>query len=238
MPLLIVQESGHPPRLFEVRQPKLTIGRAPESDLLLANVSISRTHAVLETRTNGLARVTPQASHNPVLVNDEPIAEPAMLQTGDSFRLGKYKLTWLHEDQLDMYKIQQLAELPRFNRAGGDDDHATHALPAGLQQKLIQVEMLREYGALTPDGGEPHVLGTDPVNIGPDDAIACGSRWGRRTAATVAWAGSGHEIKSVGMFAKVSVNGASVTARTLAQGDTVEVNGTTFSYGRAKKRRR
>jgi len=238
MPLFIVQESGHAPRLFEVRQPKLRIGRAPESDLLLSNVSISRLHAEFELGAEGSAVLWPRSATNPVLFEEQPLEGPRRLQTGDSVRLGKFKLTYMHEDDLDMYKVQQLAELPRFNRQDDAGDHTTHALPAGLQRKLIEVERLRELGALTAaeEGGRVYRLGTDLVQVGPDDALPCSGRWGRRTAATIQWAGSGHEIKVVGLFSKLLVNGEPAKAHALRPGDTVDINGTVYTYGTPRRR--
>jgi hypothetical protein len=238
MPLLIIQESGHPPRLFEIRLPRLKIGRAPDNDLLLPNVSISRLHAELELGKDGAAVLWPRSESNPVMVNDQAVSGPTRLKTGDSARLGKFKLTFMHEDDLDMFKVQQLAELPRFNRQKDGGDHDTHALPAGLQRKLIEAERLRELGALSPaGGGEIYRLGTELVQIGPDDAVPCEARWGKRTAATVTWAGSGHEIKLVGLFAKLLVNGEAVKDRVLHPGDSVDVNGTVYEYGTPRKRR-
>ena len=238
MPLLIIQESGHLPRLFEVHLPRVKIGRAPDNDLLLPNVSISRLHAELEVGKNGAAVIWPRSESNPVLVNDEPVSGPTRLKTGDSARLGKFKLTFMHEDDLDLFKLQQLAELPKFNRQDDDGDHDTHALPAGLQRKLIEAERLRELGALSlASGGEIYRLGTELVRIGPDDAVPCDGRWGKRTAATISWGGSGHEIKLVGMFARLLVNGEPVKARVLSVGDSVDVNGTVFEYGTPRTRR-
>ena len=238
MPLFIIQESGHGPRLFEVRQPRLRIGRAPESDLLLSNVSISRLHAELEIGADGSAVLWPKSGTNPVIFEDQPLEGPRRLQTGDSVRLGKFKLTYMHEDDLDMYKVQQVAELPRFNRHEDAGDHTTHALPAGLQRKLIEAERLRELGALTAEGEGAKVyrLGTDLVQVGPDDALPCSGRWGRRTAATIQWAGSGHEIKLVGLFAKMLVNGQPVNEHSLRPGDRVDINGTVYTYGTPRTR--
>ena len=237
MPFLIVHESGHPPRLFTLPSPTITIGRSAECELVLANVSVSREHAVIETMPSGQAVVVSKASHNPVLINDAPVTDSAILEHGASMRLGKFKLTWLHEDHLDAYRTHQLSEMPRFNKIGTKDSQATYAMSGALQKKLLKVEALREFGALTAQDGTVHSLGTDPISIGPDDAIPCASRWGRRTAAVVQWAGSGHEIKNVGMFAKLTINGQDEQSRLLNTDDVVSINGTEFTYGPVRKKR-
>ena len=238
MPFFIVHESGHPNRLFELPGPHITVGRAPTCELVLANVSVSREHAEVEALPNGSAMVVSKASHNPVLVNDAPIEGSVVLEHGASMRLGKFKLTWLHEDHLDAFRTHQLTEMPRFSKLDSKDSQATYALSGALQKKLLKVEALREFGAFTTTDGTVYALGTDPISVGPDDAIPCASRWGRRTAAVVEWAGSNHEIKLTGMFAKLSVNGQAMTSKQLSPDDLVSINGTEFTYGEARKKKR
>ncbi len=237
MPFLIIHESGHPNRLFELPAPRITIGRAPTCELVLANVSVSREHAVLESLPSGSAEVMSLASHNPVLVNDAPVNDSKVLEHGGSMRLGKFKLTWLHEDHLDSFRTHQLSEMPRFSRLDSKDSQATYALSGALQKKLLKVEALREFGAFTAPDGTVYTLGTDPIAVGPDDAIPCASRWGRRTAAVVEWAGSSHEVKLTGMFAKMTVNGETVASKALNPSDLVSINGTEFTYAEVRKKR-
>jgi hypothetical protein len=237
MPFLIVHESGHPPRLFTLPSPSITIGRAPVCELVLANVSVSREHAHIETMPSGQAVVISKASHNPVLIHDAPVTDSAILEHGASMRLGKFKLTWLHEDHLDAYRTHQLSEMPRFNKLGTKDSQATYAMSGALQKKLLKVETLREFGALTAPDGTVHPLGIDPISIGPDDPIPCASRWGRRTAAVAQWAGSSHEVKLTGMFAKLTINGQDEQSRLLHTDDVVAINGTEFTYGPVRKKR-
>ena len=235
MPILIIQESGHKPRLFEIKQDKLRIGRSSDNDLVLANVSISRHHAELSRGKSAAAVLTPTAENNPVLVNDEEISTAITLKHGDNVRLGKFKLTWRHEDQMEMYELHQLSELPLFySLAEGNTEHQTHALPASLQRKLIEYELLRERGGLTDENGQQIRLGTSAAKIGPDDAIPCASRWGKRTAATIEWSGNGHTLTVTGFLAKVTVNGEAIQSHTLRSGDEISVNGTPFTYGKVK----
>ena len=186
---------------------------------------------------SGQAVVTSKASHNPVLVADAPVTDSAILEHGASMRLGKFKLTWLHEDHLDAYRTHQLSEMPRFNKLGTKDSQATYAMSGALQKKLLKVETLREFGALTAPDGTVHPLGIDPISIGPDDPIPCASRWGRRTAAVAQWAGSSHEVKLTGMFAKLTINGQDEQSRLLHTDDVVAINGTEFTYGPVRKKR-
>lgn len=235
MPFLVIQESGHKPRLFEVKQLRIRIGRAAENDLVLPNVSVSRSHARLVCSKTTTACLTPLTDNNPVLVNDSPIDGATTLKHGDQIRMGKFKLLWQHEDAMEMYDLHQLSELPLFHAlTDGQTTHQTHALPASLQQKLIEYEILREKGGLIGENGQQIRLGTAQAKVGPDDAIPCAHRWGRRTAATIEWSGNGHELKVVGFLARVSVNDQAVTEQVLKNGDRVVFNGTPYTYGPVK----
>ena len=236
MPFLIVHETGHPNRLFELPAPRITIGRAPTCELVLANVSVSRAHATLEVLPDGSAKVVSKAGHNPVLVSDAPIDDSTVIAHGGSMRLGKFKLTWLHEEKLDAYRMHQLSEMPRFSRLGSKDSQSTYALSGAQQRELLKADALREFGSLTAADGAVYHLGTQPVSVGPDDAIPCDSRWGRRTAAVVQWGGNSHEIKLTGLFAKLSVNGQSTPSQMLQIDDAVVINGTEFKYTEVRKR--
>lgn len=238
MPFLIVHESGSPPRLFEVRTSRITLGRAAGCELVLGNVSVSRQQALLTVDKEGEATVESLAAHNPVLVNDVAVEGAVSVEHGATLRLGTYKLTWLHESRLDGFRMMQLSEMPRFNRLGTEDANSTFALTGALHKKMLESELLRECGALAAVGGAVHSLGTGPVSVGPDDAVPCEARWGRRTAAVVEWAGGGHQIKLTGMFARVVVNGERVQEQLLRPEDQVTVNGTAFVYRVVRKRPR
>ena len=99
MPILIIQESGHKPRLFEIKQDKLRIGRSSDNDLVLANVSISRHHAELSRGKSAAAVLTPTAENNPVLVNDEEISTAITLKHGDNVRGERADLGTIHENE-------------------------------------------------------------------------------------------------------------------------------------------
>ena len=124
--------------------------------------------------------------------------------------------------------------LTYLNKAEENTEHQTHALPASLQRKLIEYELLRERGGLTDEDGQQIRLGTSVAKIGPDDAIPCASRWGKRTAATIEWSGNGHMLTVTGFLAKVIVNGQAIESHTLRSGDELSVNGTPFTYGEVK----
>ena len=76
------------------RQAKsLTIGRRPDSDIFLDDVTVSRDHALLVRRT-GEFHIDDLGSLNGTYVNRRRI-ESHKLEEGDELQIGKYKLTYI-----------------------------------------------------------------------------------------------------------------------------------------------
>ena len=71
----------------------MTIGRAPQSDVFLDDITVSREHAMLERRDDGL-HLTDRASLNGTYVNRHRV-ETARLADGDELQIGKYRLTYI-----------------------------------------------------------------------------------------------------------------------------------------------
>jgi pSer/pThr/pTyr-binding forkhead associated (FHA) protein len=78
---------------FPVRADRTTIGRAPQSDVFLDDVTVSREHAVLEQRPDGI-HILDLSSLNGTYVNRERV-EDALLADGDELQVGKYRLTYI-----------------------------------------------------------------------------------------------------------------------------------------------
>jgi pSer/pThr/pTyr-binding forkhead associated (FHA) protein len=93
-PALVVRSGGgRAGEHFVPQDETTTIGRSPDCDIFLDDVTVSRQHAVL--RRNGDAFVIEdQGSLNGTFVNRERI-ESAELTDGDEVQVGKYRLTFL-----------------------------------------------------------------------------------------------------------------------------------------------
>ncbi len=65
----------------------LRIGRASGNDLVLQDLNVSRSHATVVRRSDGLY-VLDAGGKNGTYVNDRRIAEPTLLRSGDRVRLG------------------------------------------------------------------------------------------------------------------------------------------------------
>lgn len=78
---------------FAIDRPRIVIGRRPDSDIHIDNLSISGQHAVIVT-TDGTSVLEDLQSTNGTIVNGQPV-EKHVLQHGDLIELGKYQLRYV-----------------------------------------------------------------------------------------------------------------------------------------------
>jgi FHA domain/zinc-ribbon domain len=93
-PALVVRSGGG--RAGETFRPageRTRIGRSPDCDIFLDDVTVSRNHAVLFQR-DGAFVVEDQGSLNGTFVNRRRI-DNAELENGDELQIGKYRLTFV-----------------------------------------------------------------------------------------------------------------------------------------------
>ena len=91
--LAIRAGGGRAGEVFAVAGERMTIGRSPEAEVFLDDVTVSRNHALLVRRRDGLY-IDDLGSLNGTYVNRRRI-ESHRLQNGDELQVGKYKLTYL-----------------------------------------------------------------------------------------------------------------------------------------------
>jgi pSer/pThr/pTyr-binding forkhead associated (FHA) protein len=91
--LVIRTGGGRAGESFSIEGDRMTIGRSPDATVFLDDVTVSRNHALLVRRRDGLY-IDDLGSLNGTYVNRRRI-ESHMLQNGDELQIGKYKLTYL-----------------------------------------------------------------------------------------------------------------------------------------------
>ena len=91
--LVIRSGGGRAGETFGVSGDRMTIGRSPEAEVFLDDVTVSRSHALLVRRRDGLY-IDDLGSLNGTYVNRRRI-ESHKLVDGDELQVGKYKLTYL-----------------------------------------------------------------------------------------------------------------------------------------------
>ncbi len=92
-PALVIRAGGgRVGESFTVDRERTSIGRRPESDVFLDDVTVSRDHALLTRRGDGW-HLDDMGSLNGTYVNRSRI-ESQRLEEGDELQIGKYKLTF------------------------------------------------------------------------------------------------------------------------------------------------
>jgi hypothetical protein len=91
--LVIRSGGGRAGESFAIEGERVTIGRSPDAAVFLDDVTVSRNHALLVKRRDGLY-IDDLGSLNGTYVNRRRI-ESHKLQSGDDLQIGKYKLTYL-----------------------------------------------------------------------------------------------------------------------------------------------
>ena len=93
--LVIRSGGGRSGESFAVAGERMTIGRSPDAEVFLDDVTVSRNHALLVRRRDGLY-IDDLGSLNGTYVNRRRI-ESHKLVDGDELQIGKYKLTYLEK---------------------------------------------------------------------------------------------------------------------------------------------
>lgn len=91
--LVIRAGGGRSGESFPIDQDRMSIGRTPDAPVFLDDVTVSRNHALLVRRREGLY-IDDLGSLNGTYVNRKRI-ESHLLKDGDEIQIGKFKLSYL-----------------------------------------------------------------------------------------------------------------------------------------------
>ena len=92
-PALVVRKGPQPGERFFIDRPRLTIGRDPESDVFLNDMTVSRMHAVVELIGEAV-KVTDAGSLNGTYVNGV-LVDSAELSHGDAVQIGTFQMVFV-----------------------------------------------------------------------------------------------------------------------------------------------
>ena len=93
-PALVVRSGGgRAGETFAIDAERTVVGRSPDCEIFLDDVTVSRKHATL-VRQGDRVTIEDQGSLNGTFVNRRRV-ESAPLEDGDELQIGKYRLTFL-----------------------------------------------------------------------------------------------------------------------------------------------
>jgi hypothetical protein len=90
---LVLRGAGRAGETYELTSDRITIGRHPNADIFLDDVTVSRNHAIVEKAGDGFV-IADEGSLNGTYLNRRRI-ERQVLANGDELQIGKYKLTFI-----------------------------------------------------------------------------------------------------------------------------------------------
>lgn len=93
VPVLVVQKGTATGERFYLESAEILVGRDPESDIFLNDVTVSRHHAVIHRSPDGVT-VTDADSLNGTYVNGV-LVDKATLRSGDALQVGRFRMVFL-----------------------------------------------------------------------------------------------------------------------------------------------
>ena len=87
-PELRVAVAGNPPRTYSLHKDALTLGRAPENDIVVESRIVSRFQAQIARQDSGYQVIPSSEAGNPILFEGRPLTAPRRLHHEDKLRIG------------------------------------------------------------------------------------------------------------------------------------------------------
>jgi pSer/pThr/pTyr-binding forkhead associated (FHA) protein len=97
--LLVVKRGPNAGSRFQLNRPVTSMGRHPNSDVFLDDITVSRRHAELRWENDEL-QIVDMGSLNGTYVNGKTV-QAAVLANGDEVRIGKFRLVLLSSRIVD-----------------------------------------------------------------------------------------------------------------------------------------
>ena len=100
--VLSIRSPWHEPREFILPAGKITLGRKPDNDIVIADESASRLHAEIVQNTGADSlTIRDLNSTNGTYVNRERLVQPVPLKADDQIRIGQHTLTLARREHHD-----------------------------------------------------------------------------------------------------------------------------------------
>jgi hypothetical protein len=221
-PRLIVRLKGRPLKTYPYAGASMSIGRLPENDIVIDNLSVSRKHATISSTKDGYT-LRDLGSKNGTALNGKPVSE-ARLSNDDVIMIGKYEILFQiptleggNPEDLDQtviiphFRQEQGTAVPRAPRAGREK-----AVP-----RLFWKSVMEEY----PLDKERTVIGR-----GKDSDIKLGGLFAPRVTVEVIRTGSEYILQKTGGRQRITINGEEMDEKMLEGEDLIAIGSEEFVF--------
>jgi hypothetical protein len=228
VPVLLIRDRGGSPKLHKLAGLISYIGRDAGCAVVLPNTAVSRRHAKL-TRAEGTWSIEDLETPNGTLLNDQPLRK-ATLAHKDAIRIGRFRIEFLMEDQLDEEERRQLALLYEHGRSPLEEGQATFVLTPGMREKMLKSEKARDLLVLAQDreGGRSWRPEGRTLRIGPGGDVPARQLFRSSPVALLRWDGQRYLLERSGFWGRVEINGVAVKEAPVKPGDRVQVGSDLF----------
>jgi len=217
-PRLVVRLKGRPLKTYPFAGGEMCVGRLPENDIVIDNLSVSRKHALITSRKDGYM-IRDLGSKNGTLLNEKPVNE-AKLSNGDVIAIGKYEILFqiptleaAHPGDLD-----QTIVIPHFRNQPAD---APKPACAETPPRLFRKSAMEEY----PLDKERTVIGR-----GKNSDIRLTGFFAPRVTVEVLRKGSEFVLQKIEGRNKVTINGEEMEEKTLEKEDLIAIGSEEFVF--------
>ncbi|MBK8904746.1 MAG: protein kinase [Anaerolineaceae bacterium] len=137
---IVITGQGRSPRHFSMNKPRITIGRAPDNDIVLSSLDVSRHHARLE-KVGGGWRIVDVDSRGGTFNDGHKLnpQKPELWLPGQKLQIGPYFLQWLLAEDSEASAARQTPE-----------EAITELFPVAADGSQVQASHSNFSVALTP----------------------------------------------------------------------------------------
>jgi len=144
-PKLIVKLKNRPLKTYNFTGKQITIGRLPENDIAIDNLSVSRKHAVIHSVRSGYV-LRDLGSKNGTLLNGEKI-EHGELKGGETITIGKYDIAFqiITGEESSTDTLDQTVIIPGYHSKTGLGENSQAIEQEAASPRLYRRSEQEEY---------------------------------------------------------------------------------------------
>ncbi len=219
-PRLVVRLKGRPLKTYSLSAAELTIGRLPDNDIVIDNLSVSRAHAAVSADGDEY-RVRDLASKNGTLLNGAPVTS-APLADGDVITIGKYDLLFqlpTHEGVVPE-EFDQTIIIPHFRDGVAPVPEASVRTAPPPAPRLFRRSAMNDY----------HIRkDTTVIGRARDADIRLRGLFAPRVRVEIVRSGADYVLHAKGR-GRIRINGEETDEKTLEREDLIAIGAEEFVF--------
>jgi pSer/pThr/pTyr-binding forkhead associated (FHA) protein len=232
MPKLTLVLDRKTVQVYDLEGPTIRIGRMPDMEIVIDNVSVSRRQAEIAL-VDGAWMVRDLGSSNGTLVNGERLTGDRALKPGDEIGLGKYSLFF--ERVLTGTQPAPPPPSAQVRPGGAGRGDATMYLDAAEVERLQKAGAQKRQAQIAWEAGGrrgTHYLGpeTGSLLIGTSERCDLRLPAGPRHHVLLSRTPQGYEVRNLSFWRRMRVGGRRASRVLLASGDVVEIGGLRLTF--------